>query len=87
MCQIRPRGALSTDMALQWLSLSSSSRSNRSRLNARSRINTLASRFIDRLNGSRLLEPTVLQSSSTNATLPCSGRSQYSKIFTPDLSR
>ena len=47
-------------------------------LKARSRMTTLASRLSDRLSGSRLLEPTVAHSSSTSATLPCSGRSQYS---------
>ena len=47
-------------------------------LKPRSRMMTLASRLSDRLSGSRLLEPTVAHSSSITATLPCSGRSQYS---------
>ena len=57
------------------------SRSRRQSAKARSRSTTLASRFSDRLSGSRLLEPTVAQSSSTTATLPCSGRLQYSWIL------
>src|SRR5262245_119818 len=58
--------------------LSRSSRQRTSALNWRSRIITFASRFSERLNGSRLLEPTVDQRSSTSATLACSGRLQYS---------
>ncbi|CFW20738.1 Uncharacterised protein [Bordetella pertussis] len=47
----------------------------------------MASRFSARLNGSRLLDPTVAHSSSMLATLPCNGRSQYSRISTPASAR
>jgi hypothetical protein len=48
---------------------------------------TFASGLSARLNGSRLLEPTVLQLSSTIAILPRNGRAQYSWTSTPACSR
>ena len=78
VCHADDGGMRSGPMRSLWCSTRSSSRSRRCEAKPWSRMITLASRLSARLRGSRLLEPTVDQSSSISATLPCSGRSQYS---------